>query len=589
MSDLINSASLRLREIIMDALGRLVAEEAVPTVPLPSFNIEIPADKSHGDFAANTAMVCAKALRMPPRKIAEMICEKLELEGTIFDRAEVAGPGFLNFFLGRSWFSDVVRNVLDEGENYGKTELGKGKKVLVEFVSANPTGPMHIGNARGGAIGDCLASVLQWAGYHAEREFYVNDAGNQIEKFGKSLELRYLQLCSDKGQQLIAQYKDDTDKLCSVIYEGSGEGGEFEMPEDVYLGTDIIEHAKNFYDINGNAMESVSEQERRKALVDYALPINIAGLERDLKKYRIVYDNWFRESTIHAKNETKLVVDKLMEAGKAYEQDGAVWFKATEYGLDKDFVLKRSNGLYTYIVPDIAYHYNKLVTRGFDKAINVLGADHHGYVPRLKAALNALGVDETKLDVVLMQMVRLVRNGETVKLSKRSGKAITLVTLLDEIPIDAARFFFNLREANSQFEFDLGLAIEKTSQNPVYYVQYAHARICSMLRALAEEGINVPESADLDLLTDPREIELIRHLASLPKEIDLAAKSYDPAKITKYAIDLATLFHRFYDACSVKNAENEQLRDARILLSVAVRQTLRNTLEILNIDRPEKM
>ncbi|SEH48323.1 arginyl-tRNA synthetase [Ruminococcus flavefaciens] len=589
MSDLINSASLRLREIIMDALGRLVAEEAVPTVPLPSFNIEIPADKSHGDFAANTAMVCAKALRMPPRKIAEMICEKLVLEGTIFEKAEVAGPGFLNFFLGRSWFSDVVRNVLEEGENYGKTELGKGKKVLVEFVSANPTGPMHIGNARGGAIGDCLASVLQWAGYHAEREFYVNDAGNQIEKFGKSLELRYLQLCSDKGQQLIAQYKDDTDKLCSVIYEGSGEGGEFEMPEDVYLGTDIIEHAKNFYDINGKAMESVSEQERRKALVDYALPINIAGLERDLKKYRIVYDNWFRESTIHAKNETKLVVDKLMEAGKAYEQDGAVWFKATEYGLDKDFVLKRSNGLYTYIVPDIAYHYDKLVTRNFDKAINVLGADHHGYVPRLKAALNALGVDETKLDVVLMQMVRLVRNGETVKLSKRSGKAITLVTLLDEIPIDAARFFFNLREANSQFEFDLGLAIEKTSQNPVYYVQYAHARICSMLRALAEEGINVPESADLDLLTDPREIELIRHLASLPKEIDLAAKSYDPAKITKYAIDLATLFHRFYDACSVKNAENEQLRDARILLSVAVRQTLRNTLEILNIDRPEKM
>ena len=589
MSDLINSASLRLREIIIEALGVLVAEEAIPAVPLPDFNIEIPADKSHGDFAANTAMVCAKALKMPPRKIAELICEKLCLEGTIFEKAEVAGPGFLNFFLGRSWFSDVVRNVLEEGGNYGKTELGKGKRVLVEFVSANPTGPMHIGNARGGAIGDCLASVLQWAGYHAEREFYVNDAGNQIEKFGKSLELRYLQLCSPKGQELMAQYKDDADKLCSVIYEGSGEGGEFEMPEDVYLGTDIIEHAKNFYDINGKAMESVSEEERRKALVDYALPINIAGLERDLKKYRIVYDNWFRESTVHEKNETKLVVDKLMEAGKAYEQDGAIWFKATEYGMDKDFVLKRSNGLYTYIVPDIAYHYNKLVTRNLDKAINVLGADHHGYVPRLKAALNALGVDETKLDVVLMQMVRLVRNGETVKLSKRSGKAITLVTLLDEIPIDAARFFFNLREANSQFEFDLGLAIEKTSQNPVYYVQYAHARICSMLRALAEEGINVPDSADLDLLSDPREIELIRHLASLPKEIDLAAKTYDPAKITKYTIDLATLFHRFYDACSVKNAESEQLRDARILLSVAVRQVLKNTLEILNITCPEKM
>ena len=589
MSDLINSASLRLREIIMDALGKLVAEEAVPSVPLPSFNIEIPADKSHGDFAANTAMVCAKALRMPPRKIAEMICEKLDLEGTIFEKAEVAGPGFLNFFLGRSWFSDVVKNVLAEGENYGKTETGAGKRVLVEFVSANPTGPMHIGNARGGAIGDCLASVLQWAGYHAEREFYVNDAGNQIEKFGKSLELRYLQLCSDKGQQLIHEYGNDTEKLCAEIYAKSGEGEDFEMPEDVYLGTDIIEHAANYYHDHSFELKDLSGEERRKALVDYALPINIAGLERDLKKYRIVYDNWFRESTVHKKNETKKVVDKLLEAGKAYEQDGAVWFKATEYGLDKDFVLKRSNGLYTYIVPDIAYHYDKLVTRNFDKAINVLGADHHGYVPRLKAALTALGVDASKLDVVLMQMVRLVRNGETVKLSKRSGKAITLVTLLDEIPIDAARFYFNLREANSQFEFDLDLAVEKSSQNPVFYVQYAHARICSMLRALAEEGINVPETADLDLLSDPRERELIRHLASLPKEIDLAARSYDPAKITKYTIDLATLFHRFYDACSVKNAETKELMNARILLCVAVRQTLRNTLEILNIDRPEKM
>ena len=589
MSDLINQASLQLNEIIMDALGVLVAEEAVPAVPLPAFNIEIPADKSHGDFAANTAMVCAKAFRMPPRKIADLICEKLQLEGTIFERAEVAGPGFLNFFLGRKWFSDVVRNVLDEKENYGKTDLGKGKKVLVEFVSANPTGPMHIGNARGGAIGDCLASVLQWAGYHAECECYVNDAGNQIEKFGKSLSLRYMQLCSEKGQQLIYANQNDTEKLCAEIYSQSGEGQDFEMPEDVYLGTDIIEHAANYYHDHIFELQNVSEEERRKALVDYALPLNIAGLERDLKKYRIVYDNWFRESTIHAKNQTKLVVDKLMESGHAYEQDGAVWFKATEYGLDKDFVLRRSNGLYTYIVPDIAYHYDKLVTRNFDKAINVLGADHHGYVPRLKAALTALGVDADKLDVVLMQMVRLVRNGEVVKLSKRSGKAITLVTLLDEIPIDAARFYFNLREANSQFEFDLDLAVEKSSQNPVYYVQYAHARICSLIRNLAEEGVNIPDSADFDLLSNPREIELIRHLAALPKEINLAARSYDPAKITKYAIDLATLFHRFYDGCSVKNAETPELKNARILLCVAVRQTIRNVLTLLNIEQPEKM
>ena len=588
MSDLIKKASTQLREMIMDAIGVLVAEQAVPAVPMPDFSIEIPADKSHGDFAANTAMVCAKAFRMPPRKIAELITEKVQMEGTMFEKTEVAGPGFMNFFLGRKWFSEVVENVLAEGENYGKTDTGAGKRALVEFVSANPTGPMHIGNARGGAIGDCLASVLQWAGWHAEREFYVNDAGNQIEKFGKSLSLRYMHICSEKGQEI---YKSaaDTEEVCRRIYGEDGSSEDFPMPEDVYLGQDIIEHAKNYFDLHGNSLENVSEEERRKALVDYALPLNIAGLERDLKKYRIVYDNWFRESTVHEKNETKLVVDKLLEAGKAYEQDGAIWFKATEYGLDKDFVLKRSNGLYTYIVPDIAYHYDKLVTRNFDKAINVLGADHHGYVPRLKAALTALGVDASKLDVVLMQMVRLVRNGETVKLSKRSGKAITLVTLLDEIPIDAARFFFNLREANSQFEFDLDLAIEKSSQNPVYYVQYAHARICSMLRALAEEGTQVPEKADLSVLTDSREIELIRHLASLPKEVDLAAKTYDPAKITKYAVDLATLFHRFYDACSVKNAESEELKNARLLLCVAVRQTLRNVLTILNIEAPEKM
>ena len=589
MSDLIKKASTQLREMIMDALGELVAEQAVPAVPIPDFAIEIPADKSHGDFAANTAMVCAKAFRMPPRKIAELITEKVQLSGSMFEKTEVAGPGFMNFFLGRKWFSEVVENVLAEGENYGKTNTGAGKRALVEFVSANPTGPMHIGNARGGAIGDCLASVLQWAGWQAEREFYVNDAGNQIEKFGKSLSLRYMQLCTDKGQQLIYDNRNDTEKLCAEIFALSGEGQGFEMPEDVYLGQDIIEHAANYYHEHIFELKNVSEEERRKALVDYALPLNIAGLERDLKKYRIVYDNWFRESTVHEKNETKKVVDKLLEAGKAYEQDGAVWFKATEYGMDKDFVLKRSNGLYTYIVPDIAYHYDKLVTRNFDKAINVLGADHHGYVPRLKAALTALGVDANKLDVVLMQMVRLVRNGETVKLSKRSGKTITLVTLLDEIPIDAARFFFNLREANSQFEFDLDLAIEKSSQNPVYYVQYAHARICSMLRALAEEGTEIPKTADLDLLTDSREIELIRHLASLPKEIDLAAKTYDPAKITKYSVDLATLFHRFYDACSVKNAESAELKNARILLSVAVRQTLRNVLSILNIEAPDKM
>ena len=578
MADYINKASIQLRELITEALGKTVADGTFPAVPIPDFNIEIPADKSHGDFATNVAMVCAKAFRNAPRKIAESICEKIDLAGSLFERCEVAGAGFINFFLSRKWFSDVVKNVLDENDNYGKTDLGKGKRVLIEFVSANPTGPMHIGNARGGAIGDCLASVLQWAGYHAEREFYVNDAGNQIQKFGKSLSLRYMQICSEKGQQVINSCQNDIEKICAEIYSKSGEGQDFEMPEDVYLGTDIIEHAMNYYNIHSDELENLSEDDRRKALVDYALPLNIEGLERDLKKYRIVYDNWFRESTLHNSGETMRIVDKLRETGHTYEQEGATWFKATDFGVDKDFVLVRANGIPTYVVPDIAYHYDKLVTRNFDKAINVLGADHHGYVPRLKSALTALGVDADKLDVVLI-----------VKLSKRSGKAITLVTLLDEIPIDAARFYFNLREANSQFEFDLDLAVEKSSQNPVYYVQYAHARICSLIANLKSDGIEIPENANLDVLDNPREIELIRHLASLPKEINLSAKSYDPAKITKYAIDLATLFHRFYDACSVKNAETPELMNARILLCVAVRQVLRNVLSILNVDKPEKM
>lgn len=589
MSDLIKNASEQLRELIMDSLGVLVAEEAVPSAAIPAFNIEIPADKSHGDFAANIAMVCAKSFKMPPRKIAELLVEKIDLTGSVFERAEIAGPGFMNFFLGRKWFSDVVDNVLEEDEEYGKTDFGKGKKVLVEFVSANPTGPMHIGNARGGAIGDCLTSVLQWAGYHAEREFYVNDAGNQIEKFGKSLSLRYQQVCSAEGEKIRTDAAGDTETVCRMIYGEDGNSDMFPMPEDTYRGQDIIEHAKNYADEFGSSLVDVSDEERRKALVDYALPKNIAGLERDLKKYRIVYDTWFRESKLHASGETMRIVEKFRETGHTYEQEGATWFRATDFGVDKDFVLVRANGIPTYVVPDIAYHYDKLVTRGFDKAINVLGADHHGYVPRLKAALTALGVDADKLDVVLMQMVRLVRQGEVVKLSKRSGKAITLVTLLDEIPIDAARFYFNLREANSQFEFDLDLAVEKSSQNPVYYVQYAHARICSLIANLSSEGIEIPDRADLSLLDNPREIELIRHIASLPTEITLAAKNYDPAKLTKYVIDLATLFHRFYDACSVKNAETDELRGARLMLCKAVRITIRNVLALLKIDCPEKM
>ena len=586
MTNPIKSASNELRELLMSALGRLVSEGKIEAVPLPTFNIEIPQDKSHGDFASNIALACAKPLKSAPRKIAEMLCEAVILEGSSFERVEIAGPGFINFFLSRSWFSKVISSVFAEKENYGRTDTGAGKKILVEFVSANPTGPMHIGNARGGAIGDCLASVLDWAGYNVEREFYVNDAGNQIEKFGNSLNLRYMQLCSADGQTFIAKYPDN-EALCQESYNANET---FPMPEDVYLGADIIAHAKNFYDINGADFAEKSEEERKAALVDFALPKNIQKLEDDLRKYRIEYNTWFRESTLHNNGAVAEVIELLKKSGYTYEQEGALWFKSSELGDEKDRVLVRANGIPTYFVPDIAYHYNKLVTRGFDTAIDILGADHHGYIPRMKAAMQALGVDPKRLDMIIMQMVRLVKNGETYKLSKRSGKAVTLETLLDEIPIDAARFFFNLREANSHFEFDLDLAIEQSSKNPVYYVQYAHARICSIIRNLEAEGYSVKElsAEELNVLDSPEEIELIRFIASLPNVVDAAAKDYDPAKITRYTQDLATLFHKFYDKCRIKGAE-EKLLYARLSLCEAVKITLKNTLDMLKITCPEKM
>ncbi len=559
MTNMMELARTQLRELLLSALGRLVAEGKLPAEPLPAFHIEVPADKSRGDFATNIAMASAKALHMPPRSIAELLSEALFLEGTYFARVEIAGPGFMNFFLHRKWFADTVQAVLSEQEAYGRSDSGKGKRALVEFVSANPTGPMHVGNARGAALGDGIASLLEWTGWQVEREFYVNDAGNQIEKFATSLEVRYLQCC----------------------------GQDIAMPEDAYQGQDITDHAAAFYKENGDAYAQADSKTRRDALVAWALPKNIAGLERDLRSYRVEYDNWYRESTLHANGSVAEVVRQLTEKGFTYEQDGAIWFRAEQFGADKDFVLVRANGIPTYIVPDIAYHIDKLVTRGFDKAINVLGADHHGYVPRLKAALTALGADTSRLDVVLMQMVILMRGGEVAKLSKRSGKAIGLVTLLEDIPLDAARFFFNMREANSHFEFDLDLAVEKSSQNPVYYVQYAHARICSILRNLKQEGLYTEEFAAPG--DTPQETEVIRHLAEFPEMLVAAAKAYDPSRVTKYAITLATLFHKFYDACSVKNAETPELRASRTAICRAVRQTLRNAMALLKIDCPETM
>lgn len=584
MNNMIELAKQQVKETVMNALGRLVAEGKIEAVPLPAFNVERPADVSHGDFSCNAAMASAKALRNNPRAIGQMIADAAVLDGTVFEKIEVAGPGFLNFFISPAWFNETVGEVISSGSDYGKTELGKGKRVLVEFVSANPTGPMHIGNARGGALGDSLSSVLQFAGYEVEREFYVNDAGNQIEKFGKSLSIRYMQIADGNKADVIASFGGED--VCRKIFD---DDINFPMPEDVYKGVDIIEHAYNFYKINGDKFVNADEESRKSALVEYALPLNIDGLEKDLKKYRIVYDTWFRESSLHKSGAVKQIVDMLTEKGQTYEKDGAIWFKASDFGDDHDRVLVRANGIPTYFVPDIAYHYNKLVTRGFDKAVDILGADHHGYIARMKAALTALGVDANKLDIVIMQMVMLVRNGETVKLSKRSGKAITLSTLLDEVPIDAARFFFNLRDPNTHLEFDLELAIEESSSNPVFYVQYAHARICSILRRMEEEGTgyrNIPV-AQLNF-SHPAELALIRHIAALPDCINEAAKDYNPSKITKYLCDLAQLFHKFYDNCKIKGEEENTLQ-SRLSLCVATKTVFKNLLDLLKVDAPEKM
>lgn len=562
MSKIVSETEKTLNNMIISAIDKAVSTGALPDAEKPEFIIEKPADKKNGDFSTNAAMAGARSYHKAPRMIAEAIVSNMDFEGTLIDRAEIAGPGFINFYLSDRYYSKIVEDAVEQGENYGKSDYGKGKRMLVEFVSANPTGPMHIGNARGGAIGDCLASVLEAAGYEVWREFYVNDAGNQIEKFATSLEVRYLQEC----------------------------GKDIELPEDAYHGIDIVEHAKNFKAEYGEKYVDCDSKERRDTLVAFALPKNIEGLERDLKKYRITYDNWFRESSLHKDGSVQKVIDALKEKGVTYEQDGALWFKASEYGNDKDIVLIRANGLPTYIVPDIAYHYNKLVTRGYDKAIDVLGADHHGYVPRMKAALTALGIDASRLDAVIMQMVRLVRDGETIKLSKRSGKAITLNTLLEEVPIDAARFFFNLREPNSHFDFDLELAAKQSSENPVYYVQYAHARICSIIRKAKEQGTELrkPTEEELDRLNSSEERELISHLSKLTGEIISAAKQYDPAKITHYVVELATLFHKFYNAHRVVT-DDEGLMQARLYLCEAVKNTIKNILTMLKIDAPESM
>ncbi len=579
--NMIESAKEQVRQLTQDAYRACVAAGTLPggieTIPA----VEIPKDTANGDYTTTFCLAAAKAMRMNPRQVAQTLMDAMALEDSYFTSVELAGPGFLNFRLGGKWFADTVSAIEAEGEKYGENDTLAGKKYMVEFVSANPTGPMHMGNARGGVLGDTLASVLQKSGADVWREFYVNDAGNQIEKFAKSLEARYFQLI--KGEDAV------------------------EFPEDGYHGDDIRELAQAFYEKEGDKYLDCDEKTRHDALAQFGLSVNIPKMKTDLARYGIRYDQWFFESSLHDSGYVADSVAALTEKGYTYEKDGALWLKTSDIlaaklrqegksdeaieklGL-KDDVLRRANGFYTYFAADIAYHRNKFAVRGFDKVINIWGADHHGHVARLKGAMDALGLDgEHRLDIVLMQLVKLVRDGEVVRMSKRTGKAISLTDLLDEIPVDACRWFFNAKP-ETQMEFDLGLAVREDSENPVYYVQYAYARICTLLKNLAAEGYSVPRAAEADLsvLNGEEEKALIKQLAQYPAVVVLAARDYDPSFINRYLSDLAAAFHKFYNACRIKG-EAENVLLARLKLADTARAVLKNGMTLIGCSAPEKM
>ncbi len=562
----LESVIFALKKYILSALEELISENALNGKINENFEIEIPAERQHGDLSANVAFVSAKAFRMAPKKIADLVVEKLvcnnDLMGKrIVSKVEVAGAGFINFFLDSKFFADTLKEINSLKGDYGNSDYGKNKKVMVEFISANPTGPMHMGNARLGALGDCLASILKKTGYDVFKEFYVNDAGNQIEKFGLSLDVRYRQICEGENSA--------------------------EMPEDCYQGQDITDLAKEFFDINGDKYIKGTLEERKRALVDFALPKNINRMKEDMKKYKIVYDNWFYESTLHESGEVKRIINLLKENGYTYEKDGCLWYKATAFGSEKDDVLVRKNGIPTYFAADIAYHYNKFVTRKFDTCIDIWGADHHGHVERMKGSMEALGIDRSRLCVLLVQLVRLLKNGEIVRMSKRTGKAVQLSDLIEEVGADAARFIFNTHEAKSGMDFDLDLAVKQDAQNPVYYVQYAHARICSIFRQAKSmnKGFDLNSSVNLDLLTSESERKLIFFMSTYPMELLQSSIDYDPTKITRYVISLATLFHKFYSSCKVIS-DDKELTKARLFLCNSVRVIIKNVLDMFKVDAP---
>ena len=581
MSNLIQKAKEQAAKLTQQAYERAAEAGILPAGAQIQAKIEIPKDVNNGDFASSFAMAGAKALKQSPRAVAQAVVDHMDLEGSYFQNLEIAGPGFLNFTLGLRWYGEVLSAIESEGKAYGDSQEGKGEKIMVEFVSANPTGPMHMGNARGGVLGDTLASVLSACGAEVSREFYVNDAGHQIDKFARSIYARCMQ----------QTFGEDS----------------YAFPEDGYQGDDIRELAKGFLAKMEDFPGATREEFWMADMAEYGLSVNLPKMKEDLRRYKIEYDTWFYESNLHNSGAVAETAELLTKAGWTYEKDGALWLKTAQImrgnllkagkkekdieKLDlKDDVLRRANGFYTYFAADIAYHRNKFETRGFDRVINIWGADHHGHVARLKGALDALGLDGSgKLDIVLMQLVKLLRDGELVKMSKRTGKAISLSDLLDEVPVDAARWFFNAKP-DTQMDFDLGLAVREDSENPIYYVEYAHARICSLVEKLAGEGLAVPApgEADLSLLTAEAEEVLIKQLAAWPDTIRAAAKNYDPSHVNRYLMELAGCFHRFYTACHIRE-EAPALARARLRLADDARIVLRNGLALIGVDAPEHM
>lgn len=557
--NLVEQVTQQLREEIVQAINQAKATGRFTCEQLPDFIVETPKDKAHGDFATNAAMLLTKQAKMKPREIAQAIVDNINQESHLIDKVEIAGPGFINFYLSQNWLYDILPVVEKQDEAYGSVDIGHDEKVQIEFVSANPTGLLHMGNARGGALGDSLANLLKMAGYDVTKEYYINDAGNQIVNLGLSLEARYRQALGDV---------------------------DYPFPEKGYHGKDIIDTAKRIINEVGDSYLQLPEEERQQKMIATALEEKLSAIKSGLHEFGVDYDVWFSETTLHESGAIQEVVDLLTAKGMTYEKEGALWLKTTAFGDEKDEVLIRSNGIPTYYAADIAYHKNKF-DRGFKRVINIWGADHHGHVARMKGAMDAIGYDSSNLTIMLMQLVRLYQNGEVMRMSKRTGQYVTLQELIEDVGKDAARYFFIMRNPDSHLDFDLDLAKQQSSDNPVYYVQYAHARINSILTAT---GQPTPKAADCDLtlLQEEAELELIRKIADLPNEIAYAAQELAPYRLARYATDLATLFHSFYNSCRVLT-DDVALKNARLVLVNATRITLRNVLHLVGVSAPDHM